>query len=82
MNILKAKEVKIQIDKHYVGGQGSYVDILNHLKNNRIDHGVKVAHNHSGFDTSGNDVLPAIIHYDDNSVLILSGYSTEAAMII
>ena len=80
-DIAMAKQVKKQIDKYYVGGQITYADLFKHLKNNRIDNGVSAEHNHSGYSNSDNEV-PAIVMYSDNSLLVITGYSVEAAMII
>lgn len=77
-----AKKVKKQIDKYYVSGHVSYNDLFEHLKNNRIDTGVAVEFNHSGFSNSENSSIPAIITYSDKSILLITGYSIEAAIII
>lgn len=82
MKTAKAKTVKKQIDKYYVSGHISYADLFEHLKNNKIDNGVQAEENHSGYSHSDNSSIPAIIKYADNSVLLITGYSVEAAIII
>lgn len=82
MSEAMAKIVKKQIDKHYVSGHISYSDLFEHLKNNKIDSGVIAEVNHSGFSNSSPCSVPAIVNYSDNSVLLITGYSVEAAQII
>lgn len=69
----KAKQLKIKIKEYYDGSYINYVDLIEHLKNGKIDSFEKGIE-HSGYTVSQQDKYPAIFNFDDESMLIVSGY--------
>lgn len=79
----QAKTVEAAIKKHYQY-DGKYNppqsdDIKKHLMSNRIDHCENSPEKHSGFDRSFDGSL-MIVHYSDNSVLIITTSNINAPM--
>ena len=75
--MLKAQKLKTQIDDYYKGISINYPDLINHLKNGKID-SFESGMAHGGYDVPHQDYYPAIFNFDDNSVLVVTGYSLVA----
>lgn len=74
----KAKILKDKIDEYYRGSYINYVDLIEHLKNGKIDSYEKGIQ-HSGYTVSQQDKYPAIFNFDDESILIVTGYNLVSA---
>lgn len=69
----KAQEVLKQINEHYQGRIPNKCDLCNHLRDNKIDRGVKMVHKHDGFNSpmTYDDGFPLVMYFDDDSLLIV-----------
>lgn len=78
MNI--AQQVENKINQHYNGSM-NYADLANYLKNNQIDRNEILSNiTHHGFDKPYEEQYPMIIYYEDNSLLVITGYQIFSAM--
>ena len=78
MNTSKAKELKMKIEVYYKGSFINYPALIEYLKNGKIDNG-ESGLMHSGYTVPYQDYYPAIFSFDDDSILIVSGYDLIVA---
>ena len=74
----KAEQVKKQIKDYYKDSYINYVDLIKNLYNDKIDNFEYTLKN-SGYDKPYNDYYPTIIYYDDDSILVVTGFNIISA---
>jgi len=78
---MKADDVLAQLKEHYTYEDCfscNRMDLIEHLKGNMVDSGVRALHDHSGYDEPYEERTLAILFYNDNSRLMITPYMIEA----
>lgn len=66
----KAQEVKNHIEMYYKSGYINYMDLIAHLRDNKIDSFERTINIHSGCDVAYDDSM-AVFYYNDGSMMVV-----------